>query len=287
VGQIYVPTINWMLMLAAIAVVLEFGSSSNLAAAYGVAVTLNMAITTVLAYLVSRRLWKWSIALAGSVSALFLVPELVFVAANLAKVPDGGWFPLVLGAIIITIMTTWRRGRDLLGQRFREHLVPLEDFIEVMRVERPARVPGIAVFMTSSRIGAPPALLFNFLHNRVVHERVVLLTIVTEKTARVAEGERIEVEELTNGFRRVVARYGFMESPDVCVLLANRTLKEYELEYTTFFLGRETVLPTTRPGMAVWREHLFAFLTRNAQPATAFFGIPPSRVLEVGAQIEL
>jgi KUP system potassium uptake protein len=287
IGQIYVPTINWLLMLATLALVFGFKSSSALAAAYGVAVTLNMMITTLLAYVVARRKWKWGLPAAVAVTVIFLVPEATFASSNLAKIVDGGWFPLAVGGILFTIFTTWRRGRELLNERFQERVVPLEDFFELMRVEIPARVPGTAVFMTGSSDGTPPALLHNFLHNRVVHEHVVLLTIVTENVARVPATERVRVEELTNGFRRAVARFGFMEAQDIPTLLERPELKDYSIDYVTFFLGRETVLPTNRPGMALWRERLFAFLSRNAQPATMFFGIPPARVVEIGAQIEL
>ncbi|MDX2055129.1 MAG: potassium transporter Kup [Polyangiaceae bacterium] len=286
-GQIYVPIINWMLMLSTIALVLGFRSSSNLAAAYGVAVTLNMVITTLLAYVVARKLWHWKLLPALAVSTIFLLPELVFASSNLAKVVDGGWFPLLVGAVLFTLFTTWRRGREILSERFKERVVPLDDFFELMRVERAVRVPGMAVFMAGSSDGAPPALLHNLLHNRIVHEHVVLLTIHTEKVARVPQAERATLEELPSGFCRVVARYGFMESPDVPALLNQLEIPHYALDYVTFFLGRETVLPTHRPGMALWRERLFAFLTRNAQTATAFFGIPPGRVVEIGAQIEL
>jgi len=216
-----------------------------------------------------------------------LTPELVFVSSNMTKVADGGWFPLAVGVLLFTTFTTWRRGREILFERYQERVVPLEDFFELMRVEIPKRVPGTAVFMTSASGGTPPALLTNFLHNRVVHEHVVLLTIVTEGTARVASEERVRVTELENGFRRAIARYGFMETPDIPTLLERTELKDYSIDYVTFFLGRETVLPTRRPGMALWRERVFAFLARNAQPATAFFGIPPTRVVEIGVQIEL
>ncbi len=286
-GQIYVPVINWLLMLCTIALVLGFRSSSALAAAYGIAVTLNMVITTLLAYVVSRRLWGWGFLPAISVTAVFLIPELVFASSNLAKVTDGGWFPLAVGALLFALFTTWRRGREVLSERYRERVVPLEDFFELIRVERPARVPGMAVFMAGSSNGTPPALLHNFLHNRIVHEQVILLTLITEKVARVPQAERATLEELPSGFRRVVAHFGFMETPDVPGLLNELEIPHYALDYVTFFLGRETLLPTHRPGMALWRERLFAFLSRNAQPATAFFGIPPGRVVEIGAQIEL
>ncbi|HEX4477794.1 MAG TPA: KUP/HAK/KT family potassium transporter, partial [Polyangiaceae bacterium] len=287
IGQIYVPTVNWLLMLATLALVFGFKSSSALAAAYGVAVTLNMVITTILAYVVARRRWKWGIPATAAVSILFLTPELTFMTSNLAKVADGGWFPLAVGVLLFTLFTTWRRGRELLYQRFQERIVPLEDFYELMRVEIPARVPGTAVFMTGNSDGTPPALLHNFLHNRVVHEHVVLLTIITESVSRVPPEERVRVEELQHGFRRAVARFGFMETPDIPTLLERTELKDYSIDYVTFFLGKETVLPAKGHGMALWRERLFAFLARNAQPATAFFGIPASRVVEIGAQIEL
>jgi len=286
-GQIYVPIINWLLMLSTIALVLGFRSSSALAAAYGVAVTLNMLITTLLAYVVARRLWGWKTLPALAVTVSFLIPESIFASSNLAKVADGGWFPLVVGAVLFTLFTTWRRGREVLNERFLERMVPLEDFFELMRVERATRVPGMAVFMNGNSEGTPPALLHNFLHNRIVHEHVVLLTIVTENVARVPQSERATLEDLSSGFRRVVAHFGFMETPDVPALLDQLEIPHYALDYVTFFLGRETLLPTHRPGMALWRERLFAFLSRNAQPATAFFGIPPSRVVEIGAQIEL
>ncbi|HEX7669960.1 MAG TPA: potassium transporter Kup, partial [Polyangiaceae bacterium] len=287
IGQIYVPIVNWLLMLATIALVFGFKSSSALAAAYGVAVTLNMIITTLLASVVARQRWKWGLPAVAGVTVLFLIPESVFASSNLAKVADGGWFPLAVGALLFTVFTTWRRGRALLFERFVERVVPLEDFFELMLVEIPARVPGTAVFMTSNSDGTPPALLQNFLHNRVVHEHVVLLTIITEQVARVSAEDRVRVEDMRNGFRRAIARYGFMETPDIPKLLERPELKDYSIDYVTFFLGRETVLPTHRPGMALWRERLFAFLSRNAQPATAFFGIPPARVVEIGAQIEL
>ncbi len=274
-------------MLTTVALVFGFKSSSALAAAYGVAVTLNMIITTLLAYVVARRRWNWGFASAMGVTIAFLIPEATFASSNLTKIVDGGWFPLAVGVLLFTVFTTWHRGRELLNDRFRDRVVPLDDFFELMRLELPARVPGTAVFMTGSSDGTPPALLHNFLHNRVVHEHVVLLTVITEKVARVAAQDRVRVEDLTNGFRRAVARYGFMEAPDIPTLLERPELKEYSIEYVTFFLGRETVLATRHFSMSLWRERLFAFLSRNAQPATAFFGIPPSRVVEIGAQIEL
>ena len=287
IGQIYVPIVNWALMLGAVGAVWGFGSSSGLAAAYGVAVTLDMTITTVLAYVVARVQWRWRTSAALAITVPLLALELTFLSSNLTKLRHGGWFPLAIGALIFTIFTTWRRGRQLLFQKIKERSVPLEDFLELMVVERPARVPGTAVYLTGNDSGTPQALLQGLLHMRAVHERVLLLTIITDKVARVPLENRVQVEELDSGFSRAVARYGFMEAPDVPKLLLRPEFENHSLEYVTFFLGRETVLADKHGGMALWRERLFAFLTRNAQPATAFFGIPPSRVVEVGAQIEI
>jgi KUP system potassium uptake protein len=274
-------------MFATIGLVLGFKSSSRLAAAYGIAVTMTMVITTLLAYVVAKNRWKWSILAAGSITVLFLVPDLAFFAANLIKIEDGGWFPLLIGGAIFIVLTTWKRGRAILSERFREQMVPLQDFFELIHVERPARVPGMGVFMTSNSDGAPPALMNNFMHNRVVHQHVVLLTVITEEVARVSPSERLTIEELPEGFVRVVAHYGFMEYPDIPALLAHGNVPGYALEHTTFFLGRETLLASEKPGMAIWREQIFAFMARNAQPATSFFGIPTDRVLEIGTQIEI
>ena len=285
-GQIYVPIANSFLMLGCIGLVLEFKTSQNLAAAYGIAATLTMMTTTVLAFFLTRYGWGWSLPKSLAVTLLFLIPELMFVGANVAKIKHGGWFPLALGGVLFSIMMTWKRGRAILAQRFREQLLPLEDFFEVIRVELPARVPGTAVFMSSSRDGTPPALLHNFLHNRVLHQNIILLTIQTTDSARVSEAERSNVDQLEHGFSRIVARYGFMEHPDAPKLLTDAGLIS-GIEHITFFLGRENLIASSHPGMARWRAHLFAFLSRNAHPATKFFGIPPDRVVELGAQIEL
>jgi KUP system potassium uptake protein len=285
-GQIYVPFVNWALMLATIGLVLGFKSSSNLAAAYGIAVTLTMVITTILAYFLVRHVWGWSIPKALAVSAVFLAPELVFMGANAIKIEHGGWFPLVVGAAIFAMMLSWKRGREILSQRFREQLLPLDDFFDLMHVDIPARVPGTAVFMTSTRDGTPPAMLHNFMHNRVVHQHIVLLTVVTSDSARVAEADRFKLEDMDHGFVRLIGKYGFMEQPDAPRLLLDAGVIT-SVEHTTFFLGRENLIATQHPGMARWRVGLFAFLTRNAQPATKFFNIPPDRVFEIGAQIEL
>ncbi len=285
-GQIYIPSVNYVLMLAAIGLVLGFKSSSALAAAYGIAVTLTMIITTVLAFYLVRYGWGWGLHIAIPITLVFFIPEMFFVSANVSKIEHGGWVPLAIGAIIFTIMVTWKRGREILAERFREQLLPLVDFYDVIAVELPARVPGTAVFMTGTRDGTPPALLHNFLHNRVLHQNIVLLTIVTDDSARIAEEDRFKLEKLDHGFCRVVGRYGFMEQPDAPALLIAAGLI-HTVEHTTFFLGRENLVATRRPGMARWRVSLFSFMSRNAQPATKFFNIPPDRVMEIGAQIEL
>ncbi len=285
-GQIYVPTVNWLLMLGCIALVLFFGSSGNLAAAYGIAVTLTMLMTTVLASVLARVGWKKSLLATAGLTLPFILPELAFLGANYEKIGHGGFVPLVLGAGLFVIMTTWRRGRLVLAERFKEQLLPLQDFFELMRVEIPARVPGTAVFMTSARGGTPPALLHNFMHNRVVHQHILLLTVVTEDSARVPEEQRFTMETLDEGFVRLIAHYGFMEQPNVPELLVRSGLVP-SVEHVTFFLGRENLVTTKNPGMARWRVELFSALTRNAQTATKFFNIPPDRVMEIGAQIEL
>ncbi|MGH9368768.1 MAG: potassium transporter Kup [Thermoanaerobaculia bacterium] len=286
-GQIYVPAVNMVLMLATIGLVLGFHSSSNLAAAYGVAVTATMAITTVLLVLVARERWGWSRAGAGLL-ALFLVPDLAFFGASALKIPHGGWFPLVVAAGVLTLMTTWRTGRRLLNERLRRETTPLERFL-AEETEKLVRVPGTAVYLTRTAEGVPPALLHNLKHNHVLHERVVLLTILTEAMPHVHERDRIEAERLGSGFYRVVLHYGFMEDPVIPAALARVESPglEISLPDTTYFLGKETIFATRRPGMALWRERLFAFMARNARSATLFFGLPPGRVVEMGAQIEM
>jgi KUP system potassium uptake protein len=287
IGQVYVPGVNWALMLAAVGLVLGFRSSSRLAAAYGIAVNLDMIMTTVLAYLVARRLWGWRPWAAVAVTVGLLLVDVTFLGANTLKIVDGGWFPLVIGAAVLTLFTTWKSGRALLGARFRERMLPLSEFMARLAQQDTPRVPGTAVYMSGTSNGAPPALVTNFAHNRVVHERVILLSIVSEEVARVPREERIELELLDAGFCRVVGHYGFMEDPDVPALLAQARVPGQVPSETTYFLGRETVIPNKHPGMALWRERVFAFMVRNAQPATAHFKLPPERVIEIGAQIEL
>ena len=289
IGQIYIPGINWTLMLATIALVLGFRSSTNLASAYGVAVTTTMAITTVLLFFVERELWKWKLLPALLLTIVFLVVDLSFWGANMIKVEQGGWFPLAVAAFVFTLMSTWKRGRALLASTFGMRGLPVDIFVRDIATSHPVRVPGMAVFMTRNTSGVPPVLLHHLKHNKVLHEQVVLLSVLTEEIPVVPKEERVRVEPAGEGIFRIVAHYGFMEDPNILAVLteAKHEGLSFKLGSTTFFLGRETLLTTRRPGMARWRKALFAFMSRNARTATAYFRIPPNRVVELGAHIEL
>lgn len=291
-GQIYVPNINWLLLLAVIVVVLGFRSSSNLASAYGIAVTLTMMIDTILAFVVVRALWKWSWGWAALFLVFFVVIDFAFFSANIIKVFDGGWFPLVLGVSVFVLLSTWRLGRRLLSERQKEQAIPLDAFIASLAEGGPQRVDGTGVFLTAHPEGVPRALLHNLNHNKVLHQRIVVLNVGTEDVPHVPEDERIAVESLPAGFHRLFVRYGFKDDPDLpraMDLCAAHGLR-FEMMETSFFLGRETVvgLPLSRHSrMAHWRQVLFNWMFRNADTATAFFKIPPNRVVELGAQVEL
>lgn len=287
IGQIYVPLVNWVLMISTILLVLSFQSSTRLAAAYGVAVTTSMLITTALAYVVARKAWKWSAPLALSVTIIFFCVDLAFFSSTVLKIPQGGWVPLLVGAAMLTVMLTWHRGRGLVAERIVEEIIPIDDFVEVLHVEMPARVPGTAVFMTSNSDGTPPPLMQNFRFNRVVHKQVILLTVVTEQVPYVDVSKRVDVTDLGHGFIRIVAHYGFMEQPDLTEILRRPDTPSPPLDHTTFFLGREALRLTERGGMARWRKFLYAFLLRNSAKATTFFGLPSDRVIEIGGQIDL
>jgi KUP system potassium uptake protein len=290
IGQIYMPAVNWAIMLATIALVLGFRSSTALAGAYGVAVSLTMIITTILAYVVARDLLHWSAFTAGAVTVAFLIADVSFLGANLAKILDGGWFPLVVAAVVFTLMTTWRAGRRILNERLREGALPPEAFVQSLRRRAPIRVPGTAVFMHRAGDVIPPALLHSLKHYKALHERVILLTIITEEIAHLNGEERLQVEPLGEGIYRVTGRYGYMEEPDIPALLAGVAEAGIDVPPmdTTYFLGRETLIVTGRPsGIATWREKLFAWMMRNATSAARFFRLPPNRVVELGAQIEL
>jgi KUP system potassium uptake protein len=270
-------------------VVLGFRSSSNLAAAYGIAVTLTMIITTILAGVVSRHVFRWGIALAITVTGGFLLVDLAFFGANMVKVAQGGWFPLVVAAAVFSLMTTWRRGRRILNDRLAVDVLPVDLFLESIAKNPPTRVPGTAVFMSRTSDGIPVALLHNLKHNKVLHKRVVFLTVETEEIPHVSSRKRVSIQTLSDGFYRIILRYGFMQDPDVPGDLGR--VKEPGLECppgdTTYFLGKETVIATKDRGMALWREKLFGVMTRNARNAAFFFRLPPNRVVELGAQIEL
>ena len=289
IGQIYVPAVNWGLMLATAGLVVGFGTSSNVAGAYGVALSSVMVITTLMFYLVSREIWHWSFLQSALVVGLFLTVDLAFLSANALKIPQGGWFPLVAGAVVFTLLITWKRGRVLLYSRLRERAVPLDILLADIVAEPPQRVPGTAVFMTPNEGSTPPALVHNLAHNKVLHQQVIFLSVHTEDVPAVPPQQRVQVNDLGHGFYWVTARYGFMQDPNVPDILerAKGQGVESRLEATTFFLGRETLLATERPGMARWREHVFSFMSRNAQRATAFYKIPPDQVFEVGVQVEM
>jgi KUP system potassium uptake protein len=288
-GQIYMPKINWALMICCIGLVLGFQTSSNLAAAYGVAVTATMAITSLLFYLAARRIWKWPVLKAGIVTGIFLAIEAPLFASNMLKVAHGGWFPLVVAGVVFTLMATWRTGRTILGNRLRTGVLPISMFLDDIGANPPHRVRGTAVFLSSNPHGTPLALVHNLKHNQVLHERVVILTIQTVEVPHVHAATRVEVEELSCGFHRVIGRFGFMEDPDVPQILSacEKQGLHFQAERTTFFLSRETIIASHQPGMFMWRERLFAFMSRNAQSATAFFRIPPNRVVELGMQVEI
>ncbi len=288
-GQVYIPAMNWTLMVAAVGLVIGFGSSSALAAAYGVAVATTMVITTVLIYVVMRERWKWATPLAISVAGGFLIVDLAYFGANLFKIPDGGWFPLVIGLAIFTLMTTWKKGRQLLLARLRSDELPIDRFVVSVSKTNPIRVPGTAVYMFSQVGSTPPALLANLRHNEVLHERVVVLSVATADVPRVHGAQRAEVEDLGEGFFQVLLRYGFMEEPDVPVALTSITRSGFGVDpdETVYVLGRETVLATDLPGMVIWREKLFALMARNAMNAARYFRLPTDRTLEIGVNVEI
>ena len=289
IGQVYIPLLNWTLLVACVGLVLGFGSSSALAAAYGVGVTTDMVFTTILFAVVARRLWRWSVPAVAALCGLFLVIDLGFWGANVPKIPDGGWFPLVVGGLLFTLMTTWHRGRQLIAARLREEAIPLEAFVDDTAFDTLPRVTGTGVFMAGDLDRTPPALLHNIKHNHCLHEHVVQVSVETTDEPRVPEAARATVEALGRGVFRVRLRYGFAETPAVPEALA--ALARPELPFppmsTSYFMGRERVLSTRRKGMARWRERLFALVANNARNAPAYFGIPANRVVEMGAFVEV
>ena len=288
-GQIYIPEMNWMLMAGTIAVVLQFRTSSGLAAAYGIAVTGTMGITSYLFYLVCTRRWGYSQAKALAFLVPFLVIDVAFFAANAAKIADGGWFPLALGLAVFGVMTTWWRGRIELSKTMEAGSIPDELLLADIAAAPPPRVRGTAVFMASTPDGMPNVLMHHLKHNQVLHAQVVLFSLRIEPVPTVDLDKHLEVKELGHGFFRVIAKVGFMQEPDVPKILKACTAKGLVAEpmTTTYYLGRQTLLTSGKSRMATWRKLLFSFLTRNARPPTAFFNLPPNRVVELGLQIEM
>jgi len=288
-GQIYVPQVNWGLMVCTIAIVIGFGSSGRLSAAYGMGVAMAMVITTVLLHVVMTERWRWPTPLAYSVTALFFTIDISFFAANLIKLPQGGWVSLFIALLLFTAMTTWKTGRRLVAERLSARAFPLEDFVAAIASMPPTRVPGTAVFMTAQPRGTPPALAHNVRYNKILHEHVVVLTVTTAPVPYVAQKDQVSVESYGHGIYNVRAQYGFMQDPHVPEALGTARDQGVELdpEDMIYFLGRETIIVTRRPGMAMWRERLFVLMARNAVRATAFFRLPPERVVELGVQVEM
>ncbi|HKT84796.1 MAG TPA: potassium transporter Kup [Novosphingobium sp.] len=287
-GQIYVPVVNWGLLIMVTLLVFGFGSSSSLAAAYGIAVTGTMLITALMLGILAFAVWKWHPLVAGVVTLLFVGIDGLYFASNITKIPDGGWFPLIVAAVVFTMLTTWATGRRLMRDRLEEDSLPFDVFLHSVG-EKARRIAGTSVFLSSSQDGVPPALLHNLKHNHILHERVVILTVLTESVPHVPLAQRCEVEGLGQGFYRMALRYGFMDEVDIPSVLASeeRAGGPFRAMETSYFLSRQTLIPSSRPGMAIWREKLFAWMVRNAQSAMEFFKLPTNRVIELGSQLEI
>jgi len=284
-GQIYVPFTNWSLYLAVVALVIGFKSSSNLAAAYGIAVTGTMLIDTILVAFVMVLMWRWHWSLVVAVAGFFLTVDIAFFAANAIKIPEGGWFPIAMALVSFTVLTTWRHGRRLVSKEMAKQSIPMEDFIKA--IDDVHRINGTAVFMTSSKEGVPPALLHNLKHNQVLHERVVLVTVQTTDAPHVNDFERIFLHRMGKGFMRIIVLYGFMESPDIPSILdqCKRLGERFDPMETTYYLSRETIVPSLNKGISPLRARLFALMSKNATSASDFFQIPTNRVVELGTQL--
>ncbi len=290
IGQVYVPFVNATLFVAVVLLVLGFRTSDGLANAYGIAVAGTMVIECLLLLVVARRLWHWSPPVAFGLIGAMLVVDLAFFASNAAKFLSGGWFPLLVGGACFTLLVTWKRGRTLLAQRLSSDGIPLAPFLDALAVSPPQVVPGTAIFMTGSPGMVPHALLHNLKHNKVLHERVVFLTIVTHDVPVVPVEDRVQLERLRDGFWRLEAWYGFKQHPDVAEVLAACKARHgfaFEPMETSYFLSRETIVVGKRRGMATWRDHLFAWMSRNATRTTVFFNIPINRVVELGTHVDI
>jgi KUP system potassium uptake protein len=288
-GQIYIPQLNWILFVATIALVLGFKSSSNLAAAYGIAVTTTMVITTILLFVAMRKLWHWKLPLAIIVTSFFLIIDLSFWGANLLKFFQGGWVPLVMGAIIYLMMTTWNKGRKNLLEKIHQQTMSLENFITEILSIRMIAIPGTAIYMSSNSKGTPPPLILNIKHNRLLHKQIIILTVKFLKVPHIKPEESIQIEQPTEGFYRVIANFGFMDVTNIqqIIELLDKNGIKIKMANTTFFLGRETIIPRKKKGPGMLRDKLFILMSNNAERATDFFNIPPNRVYEVGTQVEL
>jgi KUP system potassium uptake protein len=286
-GQVYMPGINWLLFLAVVGLVLGFGSSTSIAAAYGIAVSMTMIITTILAFIVVRSLWRWHWLASALVLGVFLVVDLAFFSANIVKIHDGGWFPLTFGFGILLLMTTWKRGRSLLHSRLLADAMPLEDFVRNISGSSVQTIPGTAVFMTQNLSAVPHALTHSLKHYKALHEKIVLLTVAAVDEPTVPDGRRLEVARIDDRFYTITVRYGFMDQPDLphALALCDASVLAFDMMDTSFFLGRETLIPRLGSEMALWREKLFVAMFRNAGSAAAYFKLPPNRVVELGAQV--
>jgi KUP system potassium uptake protein len=286
-GQIKVTAVNSLLLIGVLLLLFVFQTSSALASAYGIAVTGSMFVDTLLAYVIMRRMWKWS----RTQCLILLVPlgilDVVFISSNLLKIPDGAWLPLVFGAGLVTVMWTWTRGSQILTDKTRRDSVPLNELIDILTARAPHRTPGTAIFLTSDPDVAPVALMHNIKHNKVLHEKNVILTVRTTETPRVREEDRVTIEKVNDDFKKVFINYGFMESPNVpkALALCRKLGLKFDIMATSFFLGRRSVVPSAQSGMPLWQDKIFIFLMRNAANPTDFFKIPPGRVVEMGAQV--
>jgi KUP system potassium uptake protein len=287
-GQIYIPAVNWTLLILVVMLVVGFGSSTALASAYGIAVTGTMFITTCMIGVLAFAVWRWNGWLAGIVTGTFLIIDGAYFASNLTKIPDGGWFPLLVGVVVFTLLTTWAKGRRLVRDRLHEATMPLAVFVRSAKASA-IHVPGTAVFMDSAAEGVPPALLHNIKHNRVLHERNILLTVRVGNVPWIESEARAQVQDLGDGFWRIILHYGFMQDIDVPADLKRIACcgPQFRMMETSFFLGRQTLISADRPGMSIWREKLFAVMARNAESAMAFFKLPTNRVVELGSQVEI
>jgi len=288
-GQIYMPRLNWLLFSAVVVLTMLFGSSANLAFAYGISVSAAMVVDSLLAFVVLRRCWHWPLALAAATIGPFLFLEIAFVSANSVKLLSGGWVPILLGAFLMLSMLTWRRGTGILAEKARRQEVSLTDLVNRLDAKPPHRVPGTAIFLTGDPEGAPTALLHNLKHNKIIHERNIILTIRTEGTPRVPSRDRVAIDELSETFQRVTVSYGYMETPNILkgIAACRKQGLAFDIMATSFFLSRRSLKASSHSGMPVWQDKLFIALAGAADSATDYFHIPAERVVEIGAQVTI